>query len=137
MSKRLCSRISLACYLLFLIGGLTLAIILYFSGRAADDSNLGGAIGKVFSLVFAIIALAYAIASILPLTFKIISIKRGGGAAVICLIFDLMYCIANAALMISQFNSDGATAPGVLLFAALLLISLVSLAANLLSLRAE
>jgi hypothetical protein len=72
-------------------------------------ANLGYGLGTAILLILAIIAGIYTVVALIPMITKIFQARRGGGrgASIFCILFDLLFALANATLSLTLFTGDG------------------------------
>ena len=138
--QKVFSIIAFICYFIFVVAGASIAI-----SSAADLITLpreGGGIGSAVSAfamtLLLILGIAYAAFGAVPLILKGIHIAvKKSFLTYICILFDVAFNVLHAALVVSAMIDSGFADPAsMILPAALLLLSVVSLASNLLSLKA-
>ena len=134
--KILC-LVTLVCYFIFVVAGASIAI-----GAAADLANLpkeSGGVGAALSAfglaLVLILGGIYAAVGIVPLILKSLHIlTKKRFFAYICVVFDVVFSIAHAGLMVSAIAESGFAEPlSILVPAALLVLSFGALVTNILS----
>lgn len=129
------SIVALACYAAFLLAGLLMGLGMLTLFHTNDAEGIGGAALAVLSVILSVAGFIYAALSILPLVFRAISLKKRKTVfPALCVPFDLLYIVLNVLLLVSGFSGETEIEPlGIVIFVALILISIAALVSNILS----
>ena len=103
--------IALSCYIaLTVLSGIATILCCIFIASLKNETPegweaLGVGISIAIFLIFAFIALAVMLISLIPLIFKSISIRsRRSGFTVVCVVFDILMLLATGAVMIVSLS---------------------------------
>lgn len=131
--SKLFSIVSTVGYGILIISGLSLLIAMIVLFRTAGNEGISAALEKIVALLIAVLGGAYAVIGIIPLTLRLISIrKKSVLLPVFCLPFDLAYLVANALLLEQLLVGEAAIEWwGLLIFVALVLLSLAIFILNI------
>lgn len=122
---------SAICYLVMIVAGVVMAIVFRNATDAAE--GLGGVLVALFSAILMVAGVLYALFGIIPLVLKLIHLARPKRIFPIFSIpFDLCYLILNGVLLVQGVGEGSVGA--ILVFGALMLISVSALILNILGL---
>ena len=136
MSRKFYSRISFFSYLIFTLTALVLGVVLLIDAITTPSEGWEG-LGKAFAIIFALICFGYGIVAAVPTILKRCDLRfEKNFLTVLCIIFDVAFIGAHAALTYSVATSEN-NIVSLIIAGVLLLISVISLIANTLCLKAK
>lgn len=134
--KTLC-YISMFCYQLFTVAALILIVILSFqANNAGDENDIGTAIGIAIGAILQIFAAVYLALLTLPALSKLLHIRfKRIIFAILCFPFDAAFLSVHIALLVGACQSDPISPIAIVLYLALVILSVIGIVCNILSIR--
>ena len=133
-TKRL-AFISFSIYSAFFILGLGLALVMIFWFKNSDAEGFEGLGMALATVILAAAGFLYSALSSVPIILRGFSLKFPSKIALpaICLPFDLIFAGINITLLFGILADENPNAPGIVFFAALLILSAASFCLNITS----
>lgn len=106
MTKRkITAIISTLIYLAEFLAGIIAAVTMLYIMNTDEQEGIGAAALALVAIIVAIIGFIYSAATIFPIIFRAISIKKAKCALIgLCIPFDLAYIAAGAMILINGIN---------------------------------